>query len=235
MKKVTEINFLTTSIVISSFFIPVFLGANVGSDWDSYALIGTYINYIDFKIYIPSRPPGFPLFEFLVGITSYLSNYLGLINFEQGLLIIQFITLISLNVLIFSFFNKSGNQKSLFYFLIVLSPIYLISGLSVIDYFIGSLFGFSALYVALYKSNLSYQQVLISVLLAIAIGVRLSNIIFLFVILIFFIKKESLNKVLIIGFITVTLTGFIYFPFYKNLYNFYTDTNIYSSISEMFV
>ena len=64
MKKVTEINFLTTSIVFSSFFIPVFLGANVGSDWDSYALIGTYINYIDFKIYIPSRPPGFHYLNF---------------------------------------------------------------------------------------------------------------------------------------------------------------------------
>ena len=117
MKKVTEINFLTLSIVISSlFFIPVFLKANVGSDWDSYALIGTYINFIDSGIYIPSRPPGFPVFEILIGLMSYISNYLGLNNFEQGLLIIQFLTLISLNVLIYNFFNKAGNKKSLFFF-----------------------------------------------------------------------------------------------------------------------
>ena len=31
----------------------------------------------------------------------------------------------------------------------------------------------------------------------------------------------------------MVLSGFLYFPFYNNLYNFYTDTNIYSSISEM--
>ena len=96
MKKVTEINFLTLSIVISSlFFIPVFLRANIGSDWDSYALIGTYINFIDSGIYIPSRPPGFPVFEILIGLMSYISNYLGLNNFEKGLLIIQFLTLIT--------------------------------------------------------------------------------------------------------------------------------------------
>ena len=235
MKKVTEINFLTLSIVISSlFFIPVFLRANVGSDWDSYALIGTYINFIDSGIYIPSRPPGFPVFEILIGLMSYISNYLGLNNFEQGLLIIQFLTLISLNVLIYNFFIKTGNKKSLFFFLIVLSPIYLISGLSIIDYFLGSLFGFSALYLALYKNDLNYHQILISVLLSLAIGVRLSNVIFLFVILILFlIKKENLSKIFIIGFTTVVLSGFLYFPFYNNLYNFYTDTNIYSSISEM--
>ena len=235
MKKVTEINFLTLSIVISSlFFIPVFLRANVGSDWDSYALIGTYINFIDSGIYIPSRPPGFPVFEILIGLMSYISNYLGLNNFEHGLLIIQFLTLISLNVLVYNFFNKTGNKNSLFFFLIVLSPIYLISGLSIIDYFLGSLFGFSALYLALYKNDLNYHQILISVLLSLAIGVRLSNIIFLFVILILFlIKKENLSKIFLIGFTTVVLSSILYFPFYNNLYNFYTDTNIYSSISEM--
>ena len=124
---------------------------------------------------------------------TYISNYLGLINFEQGLLIIQFLTLISLNVLIYNFFNKTENKKSLFFFLIVLSPIYLISGLSIIDYFLGSLFGFSALYLALYKNDLNYHQILIPVLLSLAIGVRLSNVIFLFVILILFLikKRES--------------------------------------------
>ncbi len=235
MKKVTEINFLALSIVVTSlFFIPVFFKANVGSDWDSYAVIGTYFNFINSGIYIPSRPPGFPVFEILIGFTIYITNYLGLNNFEQGLLIIQFLSLISLNVLIYNFFNKAGNKKSPFFFLIVLSPIYLISGLSVIDYFLGSLFGFSALYLALYKNDLNYYQIVLSVLLSLAIGVRLSNVIFLFVVLVLFlIKKESLGQIIIIGFTTIVLSGFLYFPFYNNLYNFYTDTNIYNSISEM--
>ena len=235
MKKVTEINFLALSIVVSSlFFIPVFFKANVGSDWDSYAVIGTYFNFINSGIYIPSRPPGFPVFEILIGFTIYISNYLGLNSFEQGLLIIQFLSLISLNVLIYNFFNKAGNKKSLFFFLIVLSPIYLISGLSVIDYLLGSLFGFSALYLALYKKDLNYYQIVLSVLLSLAIGVRLSNVIFLFVVLVLFlIKKENLGQIIIIGFTTVVLSGFLYFPFYNNLYNFYTNTNIYNSISEM--
>lgn len=235
MKKVKEINFLTLSIVVSTlFFIPVFLRANIGSDWDSYALVGTYINFIDSGIYIPSRPPGFPVFEILIGLITYISNYLGLNNFEQGLLIIQFLTLISLNVLIYNFFNRAGNKKSLFFLLIVLSPIYLISGLSIIDYFLGSLFGFSALYLALYKNDLNYHQILISVLLSLAIGVRLSNVIFLFAILILFLtKKENLNKIFITGFTTVILSSFLYFPLYNNLYNFYADTNIYNSSSEM--
>ena len=115
MKKVIEINFLALSIVVTSlFFIPVFLKANIGSDWDSYAVIGTYFNFIDSGIYIPSRPPGFPVFEILIGFTIYITNYLGLNNFEQGLLIIQFLSLISLNVLIYNFFNKAEIKKSFF-------------------------------------------------------------------------------------------------------------------------
>ena len=96
------------------------------------------------------------------------------------------------------------------------------------------MFGFSALYLALYKNDLNYYQIVLSVLLSLAIGVRLSNVIFLFVVLILFlIKKESLGQIIIIGFTTIVLSGFLYFPFYNNLYNFYTDTNIYNSISEM--
>ena len=59
MKKVTEINFLALSIVVTSlFFIPVFFKANVGSDWDSYAVIGTYFNFIDSGIYYKHTTPG---------------------------------------------------------------------------------------------------------------------------------------------------------------------------------
>jgi hypothetical protein len=232
MKKVTEFNFLALSVVTSVFFfIPVFLNKNIGSDWDSYALIGTYINYTELGVYIPSRPPGFPIYELLVGIIASLSSSMSFLSFEQGLLITQFLTLISLNGLIYKFFNRNNNRNILFYLLIVFSPIYLISGLSIIDYFIGSLFGFSALYTALYKSNSSHIF-LISILLSLSIGVRLSNVIFLFVILVLFFLKNK-NQALVVGVLTTILSCLIYFPFYLNLYNFYINAGVYDSISEM--
>ena len=53
---------------------------------------------------------------------------------------------IALNFLIYSFFKNSSRKNFLIYLLIVASPIYLISGLSVIDYFLGSIFGFLGVY-----------------------------------------------------------------------------------------
>ena len=48
--------FYISSFITFLLFIPVFFNSNIGSDWDSYALIGTYENFIKNGIYIPSRP-----------------------------------------------------------------------------------------------------------------------------------------------------------------------------------
>ena len=57
-----------STILTFIFFFPFFLKGNIGSDWDSYALFGTFKNYEILKLYIPSRPPGFPMYELIVGL-----------------------------------------------------------------------------------------------------------------------------------------------------------------------
>ena len=143
MNKIEKNFYFSLSCIISLLlFVPIFIKSNVGSDWDSYALIGTFLNYENLNLYIPSRPPGFPIYELLVGIIFKFSNNSNFINPEQGLIIFQFCVVIALNFLIYSFFKNSSRKNFLIYLLIVASPIYLISGLSVIDYFLGSIFGF---------------------------------------------------------------------------------------------
>ena len=84
--------------------------SNVGSDWDSYALIGTFLNYENLNLYIPSRPPGF-LYMSLVGIIFKFSNNSNFIS-RTGLIIFQFCVVIALNFLIYSFFKIAVGKTS---------------------------------------------------------------------------------------------------------------------------
>ena len=235
MKKVTELNLLVISIISASiFFIPVFFSNNLGSDWDSYALIGTYLNYKGFGVYIPSRPPGFPIYELLIGLIIEISNRFHLISFEQGLLIFQYLTLIGLNTLIYKFFQKNNKINILCYLIIVFSPIYLISGLSVIDYFLGSLLGFGSLYIVLYENDFKYNSILTIFLLSTAIGIRLSNIIFLIAIVLFLcVKHSDYRRAILLVISTIAVSSLLYFPFYRNLFSFYVNNGVYNSINEM--
>ncbi len=225
-----------TYFYISSFFstvvfIPIFISSNIGSDWDSYALIGTYKNYLTSGIYFPSRPPGFPLYEYLIGSLIKYSGFLPITK-EQLLIIFQFFLLLSLNYLIYKFFNKTKSSNYLIYIIIVCSPIYLIAGLSVIDYFLGSIFGFSAIYFLFYKKSIN--PLVISLLLTGAITTRLSNLIFLFVVVLYlFLNDKNKKSAIIISITTVIFSGFVYFIFYENLFSFYTSTGVYENWSEL--
>ena len=225
-----------TYYYISSFFstlifIPIFTSSVIGSDWDSYALIGTYKNYLTSGVYFPSRPPGFPLYEFLIGSLIKYSGFLPITK-EQLLIIFQLILLLSLNYLIYKFFNKTNSPNYLIYLTIVCSPIYLISGLSVIDYFLGSLFGFSAIYFLFYKKLIN--PLAISLLLTGAITTRLSNLIFLFVIVLYlYLNDENKRSAIIISIATLIFSSFVYFIFYENLFSFYKSTGVYENWSEL--
>jgi hypothetical protein len=225
-----------TYYYISSFFstlifIPIFTSSVIGSDWDSYALIGTYKNYLTSGVYFPSRPPGFPLYEFLIGSLIKYSGFLPITK-EQLLIIFQLILLLSLNYLIYKFFNKTNSPNYLIYLTIVCSPIYLISGLSVIDYFLGSLFGFSAIYFLFYKKSIN--PLAISLLLTGAITTRLSNLIFLFVIVLYlYLNDENKRSAIIISIATLIFSSFVYFIFYENLFSFYKSTGVYENWSEL--
>ena len=115
--------FYFSSTLTLLFFLSVFSNSNIGSDWDSYALIGTYENFIKNGIYIPSRPPGFPIYELLIGLCIVIADGLGL-NFERVILFFQFSLLISLNFLIYCFFKK---RKSNWIIYLIISHLYLLN------------------------------------------------------------------------------------------------------------
>jgi len=225
--------FYFSSVITFLLFIPIFNRSNIGSDWDSYAIIGTYKNYLENGIYIPSRPPGFPLYEVTIGILISFSDYLYLSS-EQILLTFQFILCISFNLLIFKYFEKTKNSNFFIYLVIVLSPIYIISGLSVIDYFLGSFLGFLSLYLAMFKKDQKNIEIIISLFLALSVATRLSNLIFVLIIFLFtFYNQQDRKSAILIGSLSLILSLIIYLPFYMNLFEFYKSTGVYENWSDM--
>jgi len=235
MNKIRNSTYFIFSCVVSLIlFIPNIIKSTIGSDWDSYALIGTFYNYDLVGLYTPSRPPGFPIYELIIGIIFKVLRKGSLLSPEQGLLIFQFFLVIILNFIVYRFINKSDQKNYLFYLLIVFSPMYLISGGSVIDYFLGAIFGFLAIYMVLHKYSSNYIYAYLAVLLSLSIGIRLSNAIFLVAILLYItIYKKNYTLSIYTAVLTMLLSCFIYLPFYANLYSFYTVNNIYNSPSEM--
>ena len=113
MLKKIKSNYFYSSILFSFFlFLPFLISNNISSDWDSYAIIGTYLNFAESKIYIPSRPPGFPLYEIIVSLIISISNWVG-INFEYLLLLFQFLSLIGLNLIIYKFIQKDNDLQNI--------------------------------------------------------------------------------------------------------------------------
>ena len=223
---------LLTSIVHTLLFIPFYLSGFIGADWDSYALIGSAKIFIEQGIYIPSRPPGFPLSELLTLSVINVSEIFN-IHFEKVLLVIQYLFLLLSNILLSKLF-KINNQKINFYYLIVLfSPIYIISGFTVIDYMAGLVFGYMGIYI-FNKHKSANSIVLISFLFSISIGFRLSNIIFLIslVIYIIFIKKEAVLAFKII-FLTSLLSSIIYGVAYWSLWSTSLKIIYGSNLSEL--
>jgi len=226
--------FYFSSILTLLFFLSVFSKSNIGSDWDSYALIGTYENFIKNGLYIPSRPPGFPVYELLIGLCIVVAEGLDL-NFERVILLFQFSLLISFNFLIYCFFKKTENSNWIIYLIISLSPIYLISGLSAIDYVFGSLFGFLAIFLTMYLYEQKYSKFFIIFSLALSVSARLSNLIFLLVVILYiYTKKKDLKQSIVLMFSSLVITSLIYAIFYNNLFSFYVFTDVYSNWSDMF-
>ena len=207
---------LRLSILFQSIiFVPILISQSIGSDWDSYAIIGTVQNLYLNNTYLPSRPPGFPLYEGFVYLAYFVSKAVG-INFEITILILQFLLTIILSYIVYLFFKKEDKKNSYFYFVIIFSPIYLISGFTVIDYFLGSIFGFLSIYVQLHKNDLAKYTPLF---LSIAVAIRLTNIFFVFVVLILQYSSKEENKIIIKNFFYFILFSLIIqLPFYLNLW-----------------
>ena len=220
---------LFVSTVHALLFIPFFTTGFVGSDWDSYALIGSAKIFLEQGSYIPSRPPGFPLSELLTVVGIYLSEVLS-ISFEKILLFTQYMFLTLCNFLIYELFKKDKNKFNIYYLILVFSPIYIISGFTVIDYMGGLFFGFLGIY--FYKNSKKESNLfLISFVFSISIGFRLSNIIFLASLIIFLILKEqkfieSFKIIFITGMFSLTIYGIVYLSLWENSLQIFYDENI---------
>lgn len=215
MVNIKKAPFYILTFVQTLFFLPFFLQSNIGSDWDAYSLIGTYLIFEESGQYFPSRPPGFPVYELLVGFISKFS-FLGI---EKSLLLLQYIIMISLNFLIYLFFQQRKDTNILIFIIILFSPIYLISSFTVIDYTFGALFGFLSIYLAQYGSK--KYRLFIPLLLAISIGARLSNIVFLIATLISLNQKNiKLAKLFNTLLYTFFLSILFYTPTHLNLFKY---------------
>ena len=220
-----KIHFYIASIFHLLIFIPFIIQKFIGPDWDSYALLGTVINLYEDSLYLPSRPPGFPLYEFFLTFVYGVSKFLNL-DFEILFLVSQFFFVLGNNFIILNFFEKQNSQKIFLYYIIIFSPIYLTSGLSVIDYHAGLFFGLLALYLALYVDQ---TYIPVSLLLAASIGIRLSNVIFAIpVLFIFYRKKERIQNLIKFTFTTGIFSMLIYFPVYLELWNSSLSNNLTS-------
>lgn len=229
MKNIKEkTNLYFSSLTTIAISIPFFLNPSISSDWDSYAIIGTYKNFMDKGVYIPSRPPGFPLYELLIGLCIKMSEVLPF-AMEQTILFMQLLFTLSLNFLIYKFFEKV-NSNYFIYLIAVLSPIFLISGFTTIDYTLGSLLGFLSIYIAMHSKK-NNSELLVALTLALSIATRLSNIIFLIVI-VFFLRSDF-QKAIKVGLYSTILFLSFYIVFYSNLYGFYISNNVYNSWSEL--
>ena len=210
---------LFVSIVHTILFIPFFTNGYISSDWDSYALIGSAKIFLEQDLYIPSRPPGFPLSELLTITVVYLSEILNL-SFEKILLLTQYVFLTLCNFLIYKLLKMNNSRSNIYYLIMVASPIYIISGFTVIDYMGGLFFGFLGIY--LFKNSKEDSNLFfISLIFAISIGFRLSNIIFLASLIIFLIFKEkkfikALNIIFITGGISLFIYGIAYWSLWEN-------------------
>ena len=209
-------HFYLCSLIQTFIFIPFLIQGYIGSDWDSYALIGTVNNYVQDSVYLPSRPPGFPIYELFLSLLFKISSIFNL-QFEKVFLILQFLILISNNFLIFKFFEKKNDSKYIYYYLIALSPVYLISGFSIIDYQAGLFFGLLAIYLSIYSSN---YILAVPFLLSISMGIRLSNLIFSIAVFALFIylqksKKEIVNLIVLTSLFTFIIYGIAYFSLWS--------------------
>lgn len=218
-------HFYLCSLIQTLIFIPFFMQGYIGSDWDSYALIGTVNNYVQDSVYLPSRPPGFPVYEVFLSLLFKISSIFNL-QFEKVFLITQFLILISNNFLIFKFFEKENFSKFVYFYLITLSPVYLISGFSIIDYQAGLFFGLLAIYTTIHLPN---NSLTVPFLLSISMGIRLSNLIFSIAVFALFIylqksKREILNLVVLTSLFTSLIYGVAYFSLWSTTLSFIMDT-----------
>tara|TARA_X000001036_G_scaffold422832_1_gene446163 strand:- start:6299 stop:7441 length:1143 start_codon:yes stop_codon:yes gene_type:complete len=182
-------------------FLPFIYYGFISSDWDSYASFASGSILITDNTYIPSRPPGFPLYELLLAPLSLFDTRIALI------------THFFFSVLLFLLVEKSiekSHKNILLLFLFFTSPIYLIASYTVIDYIVGCFFGF--LSISLIKQD---KFLLGTFFLIVSSGIRLSNLLFLIACVLYLIIYKKYKESLFVLFSTLIFVLLLYFPSYS--------------------
>ena len=204
MKIISRYRQYIVSFIQAILFIPFFRQGYIGADWDSYgSYASSYLIYSE-GIYYPSRPPGFPFFEYFV------SSFIGF--GARGALLVIFLFLIGLNFITHKLFDDN-NENDFIYFALLLSPILLISSFSIMDYVVGLFFSLSAIYLA---KNYRRSEIPFLMLILLASATRLSNIIFFIAGLYILHKKGSdIKRLFFVSLFYLLGLIFIYYPAYE--------------------
>jgi len=196
------------SIILALLFLAIFCISLInfyGNDVDTYAILNTFIKYIDTKNYYPSRIYGSPFAEFFLGFLIY--------NF--GAKITNLLVCVIFITSIFFFYKsyiyiKYNIEKKLFLLLCLSNPILLFDNINISDYPL-ALFFFS-MGMFFFKKN-NYLGV---ILLSLSVACRTNFIIFVSYYIIIVNQISLTYKIK-----NFTLMYVIIFLFYFPALNFY--------------
>ena len=128
---------LTTLII--SYSIIICFNNNFGWDHDSYAIINGFRELIENNNYIPSRKPGYPVSDLIIGFISY---YFG----SKVINIFVLISAITASLIFFKTFENNSKEFTLF-FILIFSNSTILSNVTIpIDYPITLLFYFLGIF-----------------------------------------------------------------------------------------
>lgn len=230
MKKFLNSKYLETYkpilFIQTVLFLPFLIDGSISADWDSYASLASGKILFEELTYIPSRPPGFPLYELLLGVLSTTpTRFTIFFHYLVGL----FFTIYIYKSL------PETKLKPIYAFIFFTSSVYLISAYTAIDYVLGAFFGFAFL------NKIREQKfVLAYFLIIVSCGIRLSNVIFLIAGCIFLYFSDKDSKKIAILITSLIPIIFLYLPSYLvgggvcflNLTNI--DHNLYERLGRYF-
>ncbi len=179
----------------------IFLG--YGSDYDSYNVVWAGENFAATLDYVPSRVPGFFIYEFIIFFLNLIGGSIltNLASVGMSLLILQ-------HFMRFSKENQVPHYRLLTLILMV-HPYYLVNSTCTMDYLFA--FGFAFLGLMKFRDRKFFAA---AVLMALGIGSRLTTglVVAVFYLWVFFTKKADRGKIILGGVITACLTVLFYVP-----------------------
>ncbi len=197
-------------VLLSLFLIYIFVGFfGYGTDWDSFYLLRSGRNMLQTGIYHYSRVPGYFVSEIIMGSASFIGNYI-LTN-----LISSILATTSLYLFWRLLKNNFSDFNALLTIIIVgLNPYFIIAASSTIDYVYSLFFGLMG--ITLLNSRRPFFA---AVLFALAVSSRLSSVIIIGIIYLYFIfirQKEKdakdIFRLLMSGVLLGCLAVLLYVP-----------------------